>query len=196
MHFNMIATGDWDKVDLQDAQMIALLTNMKANSGQKTKLLTPDKLKNPAPSVTGFNRNSYEEWQLMKVGDTKIINDKTWRWCPQHNKGKGLYVRHPPGDHAKWLRSKRNCHPDLNPPSSGSTHTTTDDTNPPVPSLDIEALKLVLGDNLKQILCTYGLSNMDTDTAWSQSLSRSGINKRARDMVFAPTWSIFYCSCW
>ena len=184
MYMNMIATGDWDKVDPRDAQMIALLTSMKAATVQKTNVFTPGKPTSTAPSAPSITRNSYEEWQLPKVGDTKIMNGKTWWWCPQHNEGKGLYVRHPPGDHAKWLHSKRNrsdpdaryIPPDVNPPSGGSAHATTGSANPPAASHDIEAIKLTLGDNLKQILCTYGLSDTDTDTAWSQSLARSGLN--------------------
>ena len=32
IYLNMITTSDWDKVDPRDAQMIALLTNMKATA--------------------------------------------------------------------------------------------------------------------------------------------------------------------
>ena len=107
----MLAKGDWDKVDPRDAQLIVLLTKIKVTFEQQTKLLTPDKWKNIAPSYPDANKNRYEEWQLKKVGDTKVINGKTWCWYPQpqHNEGKGLYVCYPPGDHDKWLHPKRKC---------------------------------------------------------------------------------------
>ena len=79
----MLAKGDWDKVDPRDAQLIVLLTKIKDTFEQQTKLLTPDKWKNIAPSYPDANKNRYEEWQLKKVGDTKVINGKTWCWCPQ-----------------------------------------------------------------------------------------------------------------
>ena len=68
-------------------------------------------LKQPAPPQnqyqgTGNKKPRWEEWQMEKKGETVQHNGKTWWWCPQHNDGKGLYVRHKPENHDKWLKSK------------------------------------------------------------------------------------------
>jgi hypothetical protein len=46
------------------------------------------------------------EWQTTKKGDTTQMYDKTWWWCPNHNDGKGMYVRHKPENHAAWKAAK------------------------------------------------------------------------------------------
>ena len=46
------------------------------------------------------------EWQMTKKGEKIQHDGKTWWWCPNHNEGKGLYVRHKPENHEKWVESK------------------------------------------------------------------------------------------
>lgn len=61
---------------------------------------------NTQPSGGGGRKARWEEWQTEKKGDSIQHNGKTWWWCPQHRDGKGLYVRHKPENHDKWLASK------------------------------------------------------------------------------------------
>ena len=56
----------------------------------------------------GGNNNTNRgpwEWQMKKKGDKIVVDQKTWWWCPDHNKGKGMYVRHKPENHAAWKNS-------------------------------------------------------------------------------------------
>ena len=46
------------------------------------------------------------EWQITKRRKKIQHDGKTWWWCPNHNDGKGLYVRHKPENHEKWAASK------------------------------------------------------------------------------------------
>lgn len=55
----------------------------------------------------GNNKPKYEEWQTQKQGDSIQQKGKTWWWCPQHRDGQGLYVRHKPENHDKWLAMKK-----------------------------------------------------------------------------------------
>ena len=59
---------------------------------------------------TGGGANSkpkYQEWQTKKEGDSIQHDGKTWWWCSQHREGQGLYVRHKPENHDKWLAMKK-----------------------------------------------------------------------------------------
>ena len=53
----------------------------------------------------GERKSMYADWQITKTTDKIMKDDKPWWWCPNHNKGKGLYVRHKPENHAKWQES-------------------------------------------------------------------------------------------
>ena len=53
----------------------------------------------------GERKSMYADWQITKSTDKIMKDDKPWWWCPNHNKGQGLYVRHKPENHAKWQES-------------------------------------------------------------------------------------------
>ena len=53
----------------------------------------------------GERKSMYADWQITKTTDMIMKDDKPWWWCPNHNKGKGLYVRHKPENHSKWQES-------------------------------------------------------------------------------------------
>ena len=62
---------------------------------------------NLQPSGGGGGGNGRSNpWQKEKKGDSIQMYGKTWWWCPQHNQGKGMYVRHKPENHDKWLAAK------------------------------------------------------------------------------------------
>ena len=160
-YLNMTATGEWDKLDHRDAHMIALLTTIKENTQHQSHGYDPlKKTVGVGDGVGGGggsgggasgDQNSYKEWQLKKTGDTKTVNCKTWWWCPSHNDGKGIYVCHPPGNHDRWLHSKKN-HSDptarYTPPNSDSNIyiNATNDGG----SSDVG--RLALRNKLKQVL--------------------------------------------
>ena len=53
----------------------------------------------------GERKSMYADWQITKTTDKIMKDDKPWWWCPNHNKGQGLYVRHKPENHSKWQTS-------------------------------------------------------------------------------------------
>ena len=53
----------------------------------------------------GERKPMYADWQITKTTDKIMKDDKPWWWCPNHNKGQGLYVRHKPKNHAQWQES-------------------------------------------------------------------------------------------
>jgi len=183
-YLNMTTVGDWDKLDPRDAQMIALLTTIKETSERQgqTRYGGGGGGGGGSGGGGGGGRNSYEDWQLTKSTDMIQMNGKTWWWCPQHNDGKGLYVRHPPGDHAKWLNSKRNRNdpsarytpPDSKP--SGSANVTDGGKLNKPDDNSSDSGKLALGNELKQVLCSYGLSDTDAESAWEQAMARASLN--------------------
>ena len=79
-------------------------------------LQTNHKSNQPQPNQGNFQQNGgpggqkkqfkWEDWQTEKKGESIQREGRTWWWCPQHNEGKGLYVRHKPENHGKWLASK------------------------------------------------------------------------------------------
>ena len=198
MYLNMIATGEWDKLDPRDAQMIALLTTIKENTqrqGYDSSKKTTGEGSDGGGGYGGGGggggasggRNSYKDWQLTKSGDTKIVNGKTWWWCPKHNDGKGLYVRHPAKDHDKWLHSKKNRsdptarytppNPSSSSDSNASANTTDGGKKNDSDGGSSDIGKLELGDELKQVLCAYGLSNSDAETCWAQAMARASLKE-------------------
>ena len=50
-------------------------------------------------------KSMYADWQTTKTTDQITKDGKPWWWCPNHNKGQGLYVRHKPENHAQWQAS-------------------------------------------------------------------------------------------
>ena len=91
----------------------------------------------------------------------------------QHNDGKGMYVRHPPSDHDEWQRcknsdSERYISPDIRKTSNPDPNTseTPKDTNP----------NLELGEELKQVLASFGMSTSDADEAWNLAKERASKN--------------------
>ena len=66
-------------------------------------LQTNHKSNQPQPNQGYFQQNDgpggqkkqfkYEDWQTEKKGNSIQREGGTWWWCPQHNEGKGLYVR-------------------------------------------------------------------------------------------------------
>ena len=107
--------GDWNKVDPWDAQMMALVMQLNAAKTAQPPAHTPERR-------TGGRINSYEDWQLVKDGDTKTMKGTTWWWCQKHNDDKGLYVHHPLEDHEKWPHAKKDRKDPLSrytPPPTG-----------------------------------------------------------------------------
>lgn len=103
---------------------------------------------------------------------------KKWWWCPNHMDGKGMYVRHPPEDHAEW-QSKKGIKgpngyfsPDRRRPSANVT-SGGDANKDGTGKNDVDTGNLELGSELKRVLATFGLSDADAESAWNTALGAS-----------------------
>lgn len=96
---NMETKKLWNKVDPHDAQLMAIATELKELKSQQTKatalvsVSNTDLPKNP-PKGNGRRTddkfiNGVARWRTVKDGDTKVVDDRTYYWCPHHNHPKG-----------------------------------------------------------------------------------------------------------
>ena len=172
---NMNEDKTWDKVDPANAQMLALLTALKKTTAASASGDGGGSGGSNNGGGGGASRPSgyqVDDWRKKKTTATVVHNNKTWWWCP-HHEGDGLYVRHPPEDHDKARAAsaakKKGGTYDYRSPdplnSKSSAHTVDggdkkkkDDTDG-----DSAVGNLVINDNLKTVLTTYGLSNSDID---------------------------------
>ena len=94
---NMEANGSWGVVDPPDAKFLALTTKIV-----QLELQIATTNSNP---WNGGGQNdrpfTIEEWRLVKNGESVMRDGRKWWWCPKHNNGAGMYVRHPPEEHDK-----------------------------------------------------------------------------------------------
>ena len=84
----------------------------------------------------------------MAHEENKVVNGKTWYWCPKHMRYGvygGLYVTHPPDKHNEWVENCENW----NKRSSSSAKASTDKS-----SANNIKDKLTLSNNLKAAMIT------------------------------------------
>lgn len=126
-----------------------------------------------------------DQWKLVFKGKTVVHKNKTFWWCSKHDDGKGMYVCHPPEDHDKCRAAQaaqkasggKFTYIPPDPLRKPSVHTTTgagDEVKPPpVNSGDSDTGTLELGNELKQVLATFGLSDSDAEYAISTAFARA-----------------------
>ena len=168
---NMEESGEWNKVNPTDAKLMALSTQLEKLKKENVALAS---LANePANSNLSTNNNgSYkiEEWRFIKDGETMDRDGKKWWWCPHHNKGKGMYVRHPPSEHDDWAARKRAGQKYV-PPDYRADFKSGGDNPPPTKPSDVvpEPKKMAISENLRSVLCNeLMLSDEDADKLCTQ----------------------------
>ena len=159
---NMESTNSWSQIDPREVKLLALTTRIQELENMKTQPFTGDKDNSGANNNDSFK---IEEWRFVKDGDTVTRDGKKWWWCPHHNKGKGLYVRHPPSEHDDWAARKRAGQKYI-PPDYRTTSSSGDDNPPPSKPSDTvpEPKKLAISENLRSIFCNQ-LMLSDDDAA-------------------------------
>ena len=182
---SMQARGVWDKLGPHQAHMDALLTIAAKNSQRPSQSSSTGDLdrktggRGGPGGDGGGKRYTFEPWQTEFKGATIVRNKKTWWFCKQHNEGKGLYVCHPPGDHDAWKASKDKMKetnakfPEYKPPDplfKASAHT-TDGTGDGAGTNSNSTLEL--GEELKQVLASFGMSSGDAEEAWTLAKERA-----------------------
>ena len=107
---SMSAEQEWNKMSLQDAQVMALLTHVeKLEEAYSTTTQT-----NPSESGKSDNkrkRDTYPKWKLNAPEDDKATTitreDKTYHWCTKCRNGQGLWALHKTEEHKENFTKKQ-----------------------------------------------------------------------------------------
>ena len=161
---NMVEQGVNKQVNPQDAKILALTTKIKELGkvvdkkppGNNTAAATDVKKSSSGREVFP-GRYSIEKWRGTKEGDTKVVDGRTYYWCPHHKADglyDGLYVSsHKAEDHFTW---KQNRYPPKGKDASA---------NGGGPPKSEPSAKLSLNDRLKSVLsCKLMLSDADVES--------------------------------
>ena len=164
---NMVMQGNWKNVDGKDSKMVALITKVNdLEEKLKNKTSTSNQ---QTPGQPSNKKNSIEDFRMKYVGDSIVVDGKTWHWCKRHKKEgvyDGLYVTHREDDHDDWLDRKNNW---KNKKRSATAPTTTS-TSGATPSAD----KLTLSNNLKAAMITNFQCTADqAEKLWSEVVQDS-----------------------
>ena len=98
-----------------DAKILALTTKVgqlkKALAEKPVAATTTDKQSKTGREIFPGLSFAVEKWRAKKEGDTKVVDGKTYHWCPHHkNEGRwdGLYVTtHTADTHFTWRKNRR-----------------------------------------------------------------------------------------
>ena len=164
---NMVTKKLWDKVDPCDAQLLAMATELKQLKSEQASataaaLASASNTVPPKDPTNSSGRvfndkfvDGVPRWRTVKEGDTKVVDGRTYHWCPYHKHSKGhwdgLYCTHHP---SRCFRNKDRTNPK-----------TPSEDKPPLPSA-----KLELHSKLKEVMCTQlCLSSDDVDRIFDQA---------------------------
>ena len=116
---NMVEKGEDKNLNPQDAKILALTTQVKelkkemaANPSSNLAAATADQKNSDLDTTVFPGRFPIQKWRGKKDGDTKVVNGRTYYWCPHHKKDgcyDGLYVTtHKAEDHFTYVQGRRN----------------------------------------------------------------------------------------
>jgi len=106
-----VKQGYWKQVEPKDATIVAITTQIT----NLEKKISPGTLSGKSNATNFSNPRSepkftLEDWCIVNNGKEKVVNGKTWHWCPHHKmKGvyDGMYVGHPEDENDEWLERKK-----------------------------------------------------------------------------------------
>ena len=109
---NLVHQKTWKSVDVKDAKLVALATQVKSLEDKLSKRNNGAGGSDNSNNGGKDNKNKSSkiaEWRTCKtLGDSVKKDGTQWYWCPhQHNNGKGLYVTHKPEDHTEWKNNPK-----------------------------------------------------------------------------------------
>ena len=164
----MDSTNTWSQVDSRDARLLALTTRINELENNQKQPFSGDK--DSGRNKANNDAFKIEDWRFVKDGETVTRDGKNWWWCEQHNNGKGMYVRHPPNEHADWAARKKAGEKYVPPDYRSNYKSGQDQSSQSKPKDEIpEPKKLVLTENLKSVLSTtMMLSDQDVDHVCNQ----------------------------
>ena len=157
---NMVAQGEYGKLDAKSTQIMALTTEIQhlkeeLLSDNKTALTTDtsNTARTKVADTPGLDKSimentSLQKWRLKKIGAGKatiICDGKEWWWCTRHvdknGRWDGMYVRHQEKDHdAVQAKFKRKAVKDPEVPSAAGE--------------PVASQRLVVGQKLREVLCS------------------------------------------
>ena len=111
-----------------------------------------------------------EPWRIVKEGPTKVVDGKTWYWCPHHKREglyDGMYVTHPPDKHDEWQERK----------TSWGKKKSASNTSTPASAASTSAQKLGLSSDLKAtMVANFQCTQEEADKLWSDAVQNSSLN--------------------
>jgi len=165
---NMDQKGIWNKVDPRDAKIMALTTMVETMKGnQKGGTVLAVESQNQAAWQNKTTNNDFIDglarWRIKHVGESKVVDGKTFYWCPHHvkeGKWNGMYVLHRPDQH-KGKRAKSDAAPAAN---------LAKDTLKQENKSGGTAADLQLQSKLKTVMCTnLCMSSEDVDRLFEEA---------------------------
>ena len=151
---NMVASKGWVQKESAETKLLSLLTEHAKSYKNGGK--TGGKKGGGSGSPKGTKLN-IEAWRMKKVGDSKVVDGKTYYWCPHHKLNgvfDGLYMTHKPGEgHEEWLARKNKRKEKSKNGKGSSTEKSTSGTKATVSTAN-GSNKLGLSDKLKAALAT------------------------------------------
>ena len=102
LYTNFYPTGNWDKADEEQTNIISLTTELKDTKAQVAKLSKAPK----TPSTTGNAWRRLEAWKFENVGKFKTVDNVKHVWCKEHGRkdtdGVGGMNMKLPHKHLEW----------------------------------------------------------------------------------------------
>jgi len=113
---NMVATGDWLKVNPCNAKLVAFMSklheleNKEAKGGAEQDSVCPAERLGDQSMI-----GRVDKWRTVKKANLIQMHGETWHWCPHHKYPHGhfdgLYtLHHKPEDHEEWKIHRHSSH--------------------------------------------------------------------------------------
>ena len=104
LYTNFSSAGDWDRADKEQANIIALKTELTDTKAQLSKLS-----KGPKPAgVKGVVRKGLKAWRFTYTGKTKTVDDVKYVFCKDHGRNecqtRGVCLALAPPEHQEMNR--------------------------------------------------------------------------------------------
>ena len=169
---DMKEDNEWNVVSQEDAMIMALVNslenqskkkknnNKRSNSRQKERVKENDSDANNEDKEKEEKKWVTPEWKMekLKSGEAheKVVNGRTYYFCPKCNKGNGMWTLHKPADHKDDWKFKREDDKkktvSFSAETKGGQDVDSSDDDSTGPSIEVHKSLL---DNAKSYLAQY-----------------------------------------
>ena len=132
--------GSWKQVELKDATIFSLTTQIK-NLDNKISHTTTS-LGSGSSHRKKNSKFMLKDWRIKFKGKEKAVDGVLWYWCSKYimeGVYNTMYARHPEDKHYEWLKRKKVLKREKRDNEASSNSQTTD---------AVKTLKLTLSNNL------------------------------------------------